>query len=47
MKYIVGYYNEKARFIILYETNNSRLALLIANKYRATRKDDIKVVKRA
>lgn len=46
MKYVVGY-DKGGKFIILYESNNKRLALLMCEKHRATNKEDVKIKKRA
>lgn len=45
MKYVVGYDKDKT-FVVLYETNNVRLALLMAKKYREAGKEDVKTKKR-
>lgn len=45
-RYVVGYELE-GKFAILYESDNLRLAMVIAKKYREARKEEIKIKKRA
>lgn len=45
-KYVVGYERE-GKFAVLYESDNLRLAMVIAKKYREARKEEIKIKKRA
>ena len=44
MKYVVGYSHE-GKFVVLYESENVRMAMLIANKYKATSTEEIKIKK--
>lgn len=45
-KYVVGY-DWQGKFVILFDTNCLKTAMLIADKYQASRKEKIKVKKRA
>lgn len=45
MKYVVGYETNKT-FVTLYETNNVRLALLMAKRYNEAGKESVKVKKK-
>ena len=45
-KYVIGYERE-GKFVILHESDNLRLAMLMANKYKTARKEEIKIKKRA
>lgn len=45
-KYVVGY-ELRDKFVVLFDTNCLKTAMLIAEKYRVSRKEKIKVKKRA
>lgn len=44
-RYIVGY-EQAGKFVTLHKSDNIRLAITMANKYRATRKEEIKIKKK-
>lgn len=46
MMYVVGYERDD-KFIILYKSNNSRLALLMCKKYNTTSEKNVKIKKMA
>lgn len=44
-KYVLGYEKE-GKFVILYESNNKRVILLMVKKYMTTKGDEIRIRKR-